>query len=76
MDLIRYFKEFYYGLASITVLLAATCAGLALLIAPLLLTVYLGDVLNLHDAIAFSAAILVYSMYWAIARHYKWIEIR
>ena len=76
MDLIRYFKEFYYGLASIAVLLAATCAGLALFFAPLMLAVYLGDFLGFNDAIAFSSTILVYSMYWAIARHYNWIEIK
>lgn len=76
MDLIRYFKEFYYGLATITVLFAATCAGLALFFGPFVLGIYLGDFLNLHDSIAFGSIILIYSMYWAIARHFNWIEIR
>ena len=73
---LKYFKEFYYGVAAICVLFAASVLGLAVFFAPFGLIIYLGDVLGLHDIIAFGSAIVCYSVYYVIARHYDLIDFK
>lgn len=73
---LKYFKEFYYGVAAICVLFAASVLGLAVFFAPFGLMIYLGDVLGLHDVIAFGSLIICYSVYYVIARHYDLIDFK
>ena len=73
---LKYFKEFYYGVAAICALFAASVLGLAVFFAPFGLMVYLGDELGLHDAIAFGALIACYSVYYVIGRHYDLIDFK
>ena len=73
---LKYLKEFYYGVSAICVLFAASVLGLSVFFAPFGLMIYLGDVLGYHDVIAFSALLVCYSFYYVVARHYKFIDFK
>jgi len=73
---LKYLKEFYYGVAAICVLLAASVLGLLVFFAPFGLMIYLGDVLGAHDVTAFGALIACYSFYYVVARHYNLIDFK
>ena len=73
---LKYFKEFYIGIAAICVLFAASVLGLLVFFAPFGLAIYLGDVLELHSSIAFGSLIICYSVYYTIARHYDLIDFK
>ena len=74
MAIIKYTKEFFYIASSIAVLTASACILLIILFAPFALTIYLGDVLGYHDVIAMGAAIIIYYVYYIIARHFNLIK--
>tara|TARA_B100000963_G_C22623273_1_gene671067 strand:+ start:2510 stop:2737 length:228 start_codon:yes stop_codon:yes gene_type:complete len=72
--LIKYIKEFIYLFAGITALFSCVTGIIILFFTPIGLTIYLGDVLGLHDIIAMGATISVYCMYYVTARHFNLIK--
>jgi len=73
---LKYLKEFYYGVAAICALFAVSALALLVFFAPFGLMIYLGDVLGVHDVIAFGSAVVCYSVYYVVARHYDLIDFK
>ena len=73
---LKYLKEFYYGVAAICALFAVSALALLVFFAPFGLMIYLGDVLGAHDVTAFGALIACYSVYYVVARHYEVIDFK
>lgn len=71
MDLKKYLGEFFYGVAAISVLFSASVAAFIVAFAPFGLMIYLGDVLKVHNAIAFGSVVISYALYYSIARHFN-----
>jgi len=63
MAVMKYLKEFAYGVSAICVLLAAASAVIVIFLAPFGLMIYLGDVLGYHDVIAFASVLMCYAIY-------------
>ena len=76
MAIMKYLGEFFYGVSAVCVLFAAVTAGLIVFFLPFAVGIYLGDVLDYNNFIAFSSIITIYSIYYIIARHFNIIDFK
>lgn len=76
MDILKYFKEFFYLFSGVCALLSIAAATILVMLAPFGLAIWLGDVKGINDVLAFLSIIMCYSIYWVLGRYFNVIKIK